>query len=58
MSELIQHSAFRRASMATAARLLHVLRTDTAAFGDGNREQSPRLTAAERLERLRQRRTA
>jgi hypothetical protein len=58
MIDPIQHAAFKRASMATAASVIRLLKTDAAAFGDGHREQSPRLTAAERLERLRQRRTA
>jgi hypothetical protein len=56
MSDLIQHGRFKRASMATAENVLRLRKTDAAAFGD-EREQSPRLTAAERLERLRQRRT-
>jgi hypothetical protein len=49
---------FRQASMATADRVIRLLRTDAAAFGGEGGERCPRLTAAERLERLRQRRTA
>jgi hypothetical protein len=55
MIDPIQHAAFKRASMATAASVIRLLKTDAAAFGDERREQAPRLTAAERLERRRQR---
>ena len=55
MIELIQHRGFKRASVATADRVIELLKTDTAAFGEEYREPRPRLTASERLERLRQR---
>lgn len=58
MHEVIRDSRFQRASMATAARVLRLLETDAVAFGDVPKERPARLTAAERLERLRQRRTA
>jgi hypothetical protein len=48
---------FKRASMATADALLRVIRRDEDAFRE-EAERRPRLSAAERLERLRQRRTA
>jgi hypothetical protein len=57
VSDLNMAPKFRQASIATAARVLRLLKTDAAAFGD-ERERLPQLTAAERLERLRQRRTA
>jgi hypothetical protein len=56
--ELIMAPKFRQASMATADRVLRLLKTDAVAFGGDGREGRPRLTAPERLERLRQRRTA
>ena len=55
MIDPIQHAAFKRASMATAASVIRLLKTDAAAFGSEGRERCPRLTAAERLERLRER---
>jgi hypothetical protein len=58
MDSLIRDPKFRQASMATAGRVLRLLKTDAVAFGDEARERSPRLTATERLARLRQRRTA
>ncbi len=54
MTDAIQHAAFKRASMATAKSVLQILRHDPTAFADET-ERRPRLTAAERLERLRQR---
>jgi len=55
MSALIHHGGFKRASMATADAVIRLLRTDTAAFEDERHESRPRLTAEERLARLRQR---
>lgn len=55
MNGVIRDSRFQRASMATAARVIRLLRTDAAAFGDGRLEPPMRLTAEERLARLRQR---
>jgi hypothetical protein len=48
---------FKRASMTTADALLRVIRRDAEAFRE-EAEQRPRLSAAERLDRLRQRRPA
>ncbi len=58
MIDPIQHVGFKRASLATADRVIRLLRTDAVAFGDAYREPRPRLTAAERLERIRQRERA
>jgi hypothetical protein len=55
MIDPIQHTGFKRASLAMADRVIRLLRTDAAAFGDERHEPRPRLTAAERLERRRQR---
>jgi hypothetical protein len=58
MNDLLNgNPRFRQASRYTAHRLLKVLEQDGDAFSDETRRQ-PRLTAAERLERRRQRRTA
>jgi hypothetical protein len=54
MIDPIQHSGFKRASLATADGVIRLLKTDAAAFGDAPREQRPRLTAQERLARRRQ----
>lgn len=55
MDDVIRDTGFRWASLATADRVIRLLRTDAPAFGDGSHEARPRLTANERLERRRQR---
>ena len=55
MIDPIQNRGFKQASLATADRLLRVIEHDASAFSDEDRERPTRLTAEERLERLRQR---
>ena len=55
MADLIRAPRFQGASMATAERVIRLLRSDAVAFGDERLERPARLTAEERLTRLRQR---
>jgi hypothetical protein len=57
MLEVIRDSWFQRASLATAARVIELLKVDEAAYGETPHQQPPRLAAAERRERMRQRTT-
>jgi hypothetical protein len=57
MNDLIQPGGFKRASMATAERVIRPL-TDSAGAFQEEAERPARLTATERLERRRQRTVA
>jgi hypothetical protein len=58
VDDVIRDAGFRRASLATVDRVIRLLKTDEAAFGDAYREPQARLSAAERLQRRRQREDA